>query len=74
MAVTLGIAITSGLVVGAIASRLPSPVELFDDKAHFAHVDYVDDLSQFNEKHHEDKAVEKTIELPNHSGRIQDNE
>lgn len=74
MAVTLGIAITSGLVVGFVASKLPSPVELFDDKAHFAHVNYVDDLSEFNNEKHEDKAAEKTIELPNHSGRIQDHE
>ncbi len=50
MAVTLGIAITSGLVVGFVSSRLPSPVELFDDKCHFAHVDYTDDFSQYNEK------------------------
>lgn len=50
MAVTLGIAITSGLIVGFVASRLPSPVELFDDKCHFAHVDYTDDFSQYNER------------------------
>lgn len=61
MAVTLGIAITSGLIVGFVASKLPSPVELFDDKCHFAHVDYTDDFSQYNEKHEE--PAHKEVEL-----------
>jgi hypothetical protein len=72
MAVTLGIAITSGLIVGFVASRLPSPVELFDDKPHFAHVDYTEDFSQYNEK--AGKAVHKEIQLADNSERINENE
>ena len=52
MGITLGIAITSGLVCGFIASRLPHPETLFDDTEHFAEVEFGDDLVKYNVGHH----------------------
>jgi hypothetical protein len=52
MGITLAIAITSGLVCGFIASRLPFPEKFFDDTEHFAEVEYGDDLVKYNVGHH----------------------
>ena len=52
MGITLAIAITSGLVCGFIASRLPFPERFFDDSEHFAEVEFGDDLAKYNVGHH----------------------
>jgi hypothetical protein len=53
MGITLGIAITSGIVCGFIASRLPFPEKFFDDTEHFHEVEYGDDLVKYNVGHHD---------------------
>jgi ammonium transporter Rh len=48
MGITLCIAITTGIIGGFIASRLPFPEHFFDDHDHFHEVEYGDDTAQFN--------------------------
>jgi len=42
MAVTLAIAISSGLLFGWISSLLPMPEKQYDDSVNFMHVEYGD--------------------------------
>jgi len=51
MAITLGIAITSGLFAGFVASQLPHPESLFDDNEHFHEVEFGDDTDVYNIAH-----------------------
>jgi len=51
MAITLGISVIGGLVGGFLASRLPDPEILFDDQAHFNHVEFGDDTDVYNKQH-----------------------
>lgn len=48
MAITLVIAIVSGATFGLLSSKLHMPDEMFEDKSHFAEVEY-------SEKGHENK-------------------
>ena len=40
MAITLVIAIVSGATFGLLSSKLHKPDEMFEDKSHFAEVEY----------------------------------
>jgi hypothetical protein len=51
IAVTLAIAIPSGLLFGFICSKLPMPVKQFDDSVNFMHVEYGDDTDKYNSSH-----------------------
>ena len=42
LGITLGISIGGGIISGFIASKCGHPEDLFDDKAHFMHVEYVE--------------------------------
>lgn len=48
MAITLVIAIVSGATFGLLSSKLHKPDEMFEDKSHFAEVEY-------SEEGHENK-------------------
>jgi hypothetical protein len=58
MAITMGIAISSGFVAGFIASRLPHPKILFDDNPNFNHVEFGDDTDVYNIAHQHVQEVE----------------
>jgi len=58
MAITIGIAIASGIFAGFIASLLPHPEIIFDDAGHFNEVEYGDDTANFNVGHHKTEEVE----------------
>ncbi len=49
--ITLGIAITTGLIGGFIASRLPFPENFFEDHEHFHEVEYGNYTAKFNVEH-----------------------
>jgi hypothetical protein len=59
MGITLAIAISTGIIGGFLASRLPFPEHFFDDQDHFHECEYGDDTAQFN-RHHEHEGKEKT--------------
>ena len=78
MGITLGIAITTGLIGGFIASRLPFPEQFFDDHEHFHEVEYGDDTAKFNVEHaseerrfsNDDKVGQQKPEMELTGGRI----
>ena len=65
MGITIGIAITSGLLGGFIASRLPNPERIHDDAGHFHEVEYGDDTAKFNIGHHPTKEIELSDQKAN---------
>ena len=48
MGITIGIAISSGILASFVASRLPHPEIIFDDAGHFNDVHYGDGNAKFN--------------------------
>lgn len=60
MAITIGIAVTSGIFAGFIASRLPHPDPIHDDTYHFNEVEFGDETGKFNVEHHHAEEVEMT--------------
>lgn len=50
IAITWGIAIPAGALTGYLVSLMPMPEKQFDDTVNFCHVEYGDDLSQYNEE------------------------
>ena len=65
MAVTLAIAISSGLLFGWISSLLPMPEKQYDDSVNFMHVEYGDSTDKYNDSadHNNNKVDDHGIEM-----------